>query len=379
MAEFIHQHWYFARPKLAQHYLSLLIDGPGDPIALVGQRRIGKTTFLLNDLLPAAGNRGFLPIYIDVWQHRAEVLEAINYALQEAIDDLDVPKSKAGRRPGTVVKKVALAGASLELADEPERKRPASPFLLVDWLLKTLTRKGRRPILLIFDEIQELAVTSGGDNIVSALRSAITKNKGAVRVVFTGSSQERLMELFSRSRAALYEGASTLAFPHLDGEFIRFIAQRAKERFKKPVSAAELAEAFARLRHQPRPLIDLLLLYLSGDAKSLASLLTARIEEQLEGGGFESMWLAMKPLHRRICLRVAIGGEVSSVSARQAYAAGSGRKELSPGTVSSAIKALIARRVLTKTSGVRGGYALDDPVFAEWLRVGRQLDVGRRA
>lgn len=379
MADLIHQHWYFARPKLAQHYLSLLIDGPGDPIALVGQRRIGKTTFLLNDLLPAATNRGFLPIYIDVWQHRAEVLEAINYALQEAIDDLDVPGSKVGRRLKTVVKRVGLGGASLELGDEPARRRPASPFLQVDWLLKTLVKDAKRPIVLIFDEIQELATAPGSDNIVSALRSAITKNKSAVRVVFTGSSQEQLMELFSRSRAALYEGASTLAFPHLDAEFIQFIAQRVRDRFKKTVSAKELAEVFVRLHHQPRPLIDLLLLYSSGDAKSLTSLLNARIDDQLTDAGFESTWQSLKPLYRRICLRIAMGEEVSSIAARRAYAQGSSRKELSPGTVNSALKAMIAARVLIKIAGVRGGYALDDPLFAEWLRAGRQLEVDRRA
>jgi hypothetical protein len=110
----------------------------------------------------------------------------------------------------------------------------------------------------------------------------------------------------------------------------------------------------------------------------LTSLLTARIEAQLGDNGFESMWLSLKPLYRRICLRVATGEEISSIAARRAYALGSSRKELSPGTVSSAIKTLMARRVLTKASGVRGGYALDDPLFAEWLRAGRQLDVDRR-
>jgi len=40
---------------------------------------------------------------------------------------------------------------------------------------------------------------------------------------------------------------------------------------------------------------------------------------------------------------------------------------------------MIAGRVLIKTAGVRGGYALDDPLFAEWLRAGRQLEIDRRA
>jgi hypothetical protein len=58
----------------------------------------------------------------------------------------------------------------------------------VDWLLKSLTRLARKPVMLLFDEIQEVAVSSDAENIVSALRAAITKSKKSVRVIFTGSN-----------------------------------------------------------------------------------------------------------------------------------------------------------------------------------------------
>jgi hypothetical protein len=130
------------------------------------------------------------------------VLAAINYGLQEAIDDLEVPATTVGKRLRTKINKVGVGTMSLELGEEPARKRPDSPFLLVDWLLKSLLRKANKPVLLLFDEIQELAVAKESEAIVSALRAAITKSKKSVRVIFTGSSQDRLAELFSRSRAA---------------------------------------------------------------------------------------------------------------------------------------------------------------------------------
>ena len=68
----------------------------------------------------------------------------------------------------TRVTKIAVATMSLELGDEPARKRPDSAFLLADWLLKTLIRKARRPVLLLFDEIEELAVAKDNEAIVSA-------------------------------------------------------------------------------------------------------------------------------------------------------------------------------------------------------------------
>src|SRR5271170_3443974 len=158
MNNLIYEQWHFARPKLVTSYLTLLRDGPGDPIALQSPRRWGKTTFLQMEIMPAARAGGFLPVYIDVWQNRDDVLSAINYGLQEAIDDLDVPATTVGKRMKTSVKKLGVGSLSLELGEEPTRTRPDSAFLLVDWLLKTLVRKAKRPVLLLFDEIQELAV-----------------------------------------------------------------------------------------------------------------------------------------------------------------------------------------------------------------------------
>jgi len=215
MNELIYEQWHFARPKLANSYLTLLRDGAGDPVCLQAPRRLGKTTFLLTEVIPAATETGYLPVYVDIWQHRSDPMEAINYGLQEAIDNITVPNSTLGKRLKTQVNKVGIGPASIELGDEPSRRRPESPLLLVDFLLKSLIRTSNKPILLLFDEIQELAIVKNGESIVSALRSAIMKSKGAVRVIFTGSNQDRLRELFSRSRAALYEGASMMSFPAL--------------------------------------------------------------------------------------------------------------------------------------------------------------------
>ncbi len=367
MLELLYQNWYFRRPALAERILTLLLDGPGDPIALVGDRRIGKTSHLLFEAIPAAEKRGLVPVYIDVYQHRANPLAAINYALQEAIDDIGVPRSRAGKRLKTPVKRFGVASVSLELGEEPSRRRPDDPFLLVDWLLKTLVRAAKKPVLLVFDEVQELATAADGENVVSAIRSAITKSKNSVRVVFTGSSQQKLLELFTRSRAALYEGASTLPFPRLDDEFIAFIAQCCRERFKKRIAAGELAEAFARLHYQPRALIDLVLVFASRAEESLAATFDERVRAQLMGAEYGALWSSLKPLQQRICLRIARGEDVTSVAARQEYALGYKKPEIPPGTVNDALRAMLASHVLIKSTSGRGAYGIDDPLFAEWL------------
>ena len=370
MSEFIYRPWYFARPALAAKYLDLLLDGPGDPLALFAPRRVGKTSFLLNELGLAATARGFLPIYIDVWQNRSDALSAINYALQESLDDLKVPASTAARRLKTVVKRIGIGGASLDLGEEPARRRPEEPALLLDWLVKGVVRAARQPALLMFDEIQELALLRDGETIVAALRSAITKSRNSVRVIFTGSSQEQLLELFSRSRAALYEGASLLQFPLLDRHFIAFIAVRVKQRYRKTVALTELAAAFERLNFQPRALLDLIFVYCTTDDAKLGALLDAQWEALLDGSDFDRLWKTLKPLQQKICLRIARGLEISSQEARLEYAREPGREglPLSPGTISSTIRQLQNAHVIVRALSGRGNYLLEDPLFAEWLR-----------
>jgi hypothetical protein len=71
------------------------------------------------------------------------------------------------------------------VGDESTRRRPQEPALLVDWLLKSYLRAVRKPVLLMFDEIQELANARGGEVTVPALSSAIIKSGDRVRTIFT--------------------------------------------------------------------------------------------------------------------------------------------------------------------------------------------------
>lgn len=370
MIESIYEYWYFERPAVAKRLFAMLREGSGDPLSLIGERRIGKTSHLRNEMMAEARHHKFLPVYIDIQQHRQRPLEAINSALQESIDDIEVPRSKLVKNLKTPVKKVGAAGVSLEFDGVPSTRRPTDPHVEIAWLVKELIHKAKRPLLLIFDEIQELASAPEGENVAASLRSAITKHKEHVRAVFTGSSQIKLLEMFARSRAALYEGATTLSFPLLDDAFLRFVMARSQERFKRSASLKELGEAFERLHHRPRNLIDLVILYASTDARSLVGLLEKGVDDEIANRDFDSQWKTLSPLQKAICLRIANGHAVTSQEARLGYAraALSARKpvrELSPGTVSRALGALVTQHVLANPG--RGIYRFDDPLFGEWL------------
>ena len=61
---------------------------------LSGQRRVGKTTFLASDLIPALERMGAIVIYVDLWsQPQANPADLVHDAICRALDDLQKPGS----------------------------------------------------------------------------------------------------------------------------------------------------------------------------------------------------------------------------------------------------------------------------------------------
>ena len=90
---------------------------------------------------------------------------------------------------------------------------------------------------------------------------------------------------------------------------------------------------------------------------------------QLTGAEFETLWRSLTALNQRICLRIAQGGDVTSLEARKAYAVGADRLEIPAGTVSSALRTLVNDHVLTKAPSGRSRYRLDDVTAEPKLHV----------
>lgn len=151
------------RPGIARSYLALLGAQPGRPLALFAPRRVGKTFFLDHDLAPEAKAARLLPVYADLWLHKSAPLEAVNHALEEALDDLLVPDSYVGKVAKTPVKKMGLLGASVDLGDEPHRRTwPQAASLRLDALVTRLARQHKGQVLLMLDEVQTLGDAPDG-------------------------------------------------------------------------------------------------------------------------------------------------------------------------------------------------------------------------
>jgi hypothetical protein len=113
---------------------------------LFAKRRMGKSEFLEQDLIPAAQAEGYLTAYLNLWDARTQPTPSRVAALSQAMEPKGL--SKLVKQLNTPLKKVkasgtvpGLADGSLEaeLADDPAVAAP-----LLSELLRGFDKPGKR-------------------------------------------------------------------------------------------------------------------------------------------------------------------------------------------------------------------------------------------
>lgn len=295
------------RPELAKSYLSLLAAESGRPLALFAPRRVGKTYFLDHDLTPAAKQAKMLPVYADVWLHKADPLGAINHALEEALDDATVPDGAMGKVAKTPVKKINVLGTGVDLGDAPQRRPlPTAPELRLDALITRLASKHGGKILLMLDEVQTLA--DFPPDLIATLRAVLHKRKDQVDAVFTGSSQEGLAKLMTTVGAPMYQFAQLLTFPFLGDEYLKQLADHfASVHPGKALDLVELQDLFARLGHKPALLRDIVKSMSAEGITDTETGLQHFMADERQVAGWRALLDSLEPLDRMVVTAIGQG------------------------------------------------------------------------
>jgi uncharacterized protein len=354
------------RPTLAKSYINLLIAQPGRPIALFAPRRVGKTFFLDNDLTPMSKKAGLLPVYADVWLQRTAPLDAINHALEEALDDVIIPRSKVGKLAKTPVKKLGVAGASLELGEEPTRRSlPIAAELRLDALMVRLSAASGKTILLMLDEIQTLAEVPNGDAIIATLRAVLHKRKSAVAAVFTGSSQSGLAKMMSTVGAPMYQFAQLLDFPFLGEEYLAELAQHFERVHKnrKPL-ISDLSRVFALIGHKPALMKDIVKSMSAEGITDVDLALKRFIADERHVAGWKALMSTMPALEIAVLHAIAKQLPLMGQETLKSFAL---PKQPTPtvAKVRAALERLRKAGIITKHSGEKA--QIEDPMLTQYL------------
>lgn len=252
----------------AQMAEQLLNPGPLDEstrsgVFLSGIRRVGKTTFLRQDLIPALETRGALVIYVDLWADRTKSPSAlVHEAVRDTLQQLQTKGSALLKRlralKGLNIGAAGLSlGFELDTIGEPGGTTLAQAF-------ETLVAKAKTNAVLIVDEVQQTLSTDEGQSLLHALkaaRDAVNAQPGTPgRFLFigTGSHKSLLADMTTR-RAQPFAGALSASYQVLGQDFVQWQLNRIGGQPGLALPSPEAAWAgFQTLGHRPEELLKAL-------------------------------------------------------------------------------------------------------------------------
>ena len=364
--------WHFARPELAAHHLNAFDLGLISATALHARRRMGKTEFLTQDLTPAAEERGYVVGYCNLWQEDRDPAEAI----AEAIAACSVPRRVLAqvrarfRTPVSTLKVsgkvggLAEGGAELGFKDA-EKKHVAR-------LRSALTAfdRSRNKGLLLIDEAQVLA-DRHHESLEKALRALLDTRKDRLKVIFTGSSEDRLRTMFGAEDKAFYNWARVEPLPLLGEEFVRELTRRANALATMKLKLEDTLRAFDSLGRVPELFRRFLSQYLANSFEGVERAIETCTQSVYREEGFSARWDRMLAADRLVLQWVA-AGEADLHGAKSLARMGRALKLGRPADRSvpqNALKRLRERQILIQSD--IGVYRFEDETFRDWVQTQR--------
>lgn len=259
----------YRRPELAAQMAQQLLnpgvldEGLRSGLFLSGLRRTGKTTFLLNDLIPALEDAGALVIYVDLWSDTQTSPAALLLAaVKKTLTDLQTPAS------GIVHKLQRIKGADVgalgfKFGFTLDRVGAEGGTTLAQ-ALTDVVDQAKADVVLIIDEVQHAITSDDGNQMLLALkaaRDAINPRPGTPgHFIFIGTGSHRALvgELTARRNQA-FAGATSVPHPVLGGEYVAHLLRRlVQEGASSLPSPAVATEAFATLGNRPEEMLKAL-------------------------------------------------------------------------------------------------------------------------
>ena len=230
---------------------------------LSGPRRVGKTTFLASDLIPALENRGAIVIYVDLWsQPQTNPADLVHDAIRKSLIELQTPGSRILKKLKRV-SSLSVGGAGLKFSFQLADVGKDGGVSLAQAFTE-LVDQANTDVVLIIDEVQHAMGTLEGDHLLHALkatRDAVNTRNGTpgyFLFVGTGSHRARVQELAVKGNQA-FNGAVTHEFPVLGQDFVEYILQQVRSTLGAKTPSLPVAEAaFKQMGSRPEELLKAL-------------------------------------------------------------------------------------------------------------------------
>ncbi len=355
----IKMNWHFPRLALAKQVISMFDSGLSTALVFFAPRRMGKTEFLLKDMMPVAEKEGWHVFYHSFLDASKDAQTEFTKSLQQHMQNNSLLKA--------VSKIKKIGGSAMGFEGSIELNHQAEPEVDFKDLLIKISKQGR--LILLLDEIQAL-VKNNEVNLpfITSLRTVLDTNKDNIKVIFTGSSREGLKKMFSAKEAPFFHFGQNLSFPQFGSEFTEHLAKQYSAITHKALNKIALWEAFEKLGKMPqliRALVERIVLH---PDLSIEQAETELLEELSQDREFDSNWNNFSSLEQLILLEISLkNSKLYSNETRDKLAKKLGLEEaVSVSSIQTTIRKLNKNCIIGHESE-QGEYFIDDPNFQDWI------------
>lgn len=374
----------FRRPELAAQMTRQLLhpgvldEGLRSGLFISGLRRTGKTTFLVNDLIPALEAAGALVIYVDLWTNtQLSPVVLVHAAIRKALTELQTPAS-------AVLKKLERLGSvdvgafGMKFGFKIENVGEVGGLTIAQALTEVVDQ-AKTDLVLIIDEVQHAITSDDGKNLmfsIKAARDAINPRPGTpghLMFIGTGSHRALVSELTARRNQA-FEGATSIAYPVLDADYVDHLFDRLiSEGSGLLPSRAVAISAFRMLGNRPEELIRALGVLRSkllpgGSPDDYLPVIAATLRSavaDVELSKLDSLGSLAAAIFERIAMADGDAKGLFSVAAAAEYSKFIGR-EVRVEEIQMVVNDIMAANLIMRRA--HGLYCITDPLVQEIWR-----------
>lgn len=356
---------YFCdREKETNDIVSLLTNG--NNLALISPRRIGKTDLLRHCLSQPSINEKYHTFIVDIYATQS--LSDFVYCLGKKILEELKPKGKRALSSFINMLSSIKAEISYDASGLPSFSASigelANPKTTLDEIF-TYLQQSDKPCIVVIDEFQQITKYKDG-NLEALLRTYVQYCSNA-QFVFSGSHRHLMGTLFTSPTRPFYQSVTLMSLPLINREkYIDFCRLHFEHGGKIIDSSVvdSLYDQFDGVTFYLQKVMNILYMRTNKGERCTLAHLQPAIDYIVDftSNTYADLLYQLPYKQKKILMAISAEGNAEKVTSG-AFAKKYGL--VSPSSISSALKGLLEKDLITSEKGV---YQVYDKFFAIWLR-----------
>lgn len=373
--------WHYPRTEFAEKVYKYLMYspmyGPVRGLKIFGPRQVGKTEFLMKDLVPLAEERGLRVVYADLWRSGDDCFVNLHQSPNQAVSGKPYDERlKTRTRSVAPMVRINVPRCSTEMKDDAadlNGEIPDGLWTLMDECCNQLAADDERAAFLLLDGFQEIAKATFNGDLIADTGSNLSRYHDGKVAVFSVASQDELRRILSDRSASLFAFTAELKLPPLAEDFVDHQLDRYKRIPRLSVERSDALEAFRRFNGNPM-LFQHWLMHRSVNPDLTKDEAALNVLEIIaESLGFRSTWMDISQMDRAAARLLADGLSIYGEDGTRNIYGLTGREGITEEELKLAAERLYALRIAERNNG---DWVIGNNLFENWIKEKPKYEFG---